>query len=67
MEFESLKLKNMYQEFESQLRQIDTGEFLIDLNRSSEIEREITDSNLLDKYHSSGFDGSLKALINQIN
>lgn len=67
MELESLKPKNMYSEFESQLRQTDTGEFSINLNRSSEIERDINTSGLLDKYHNPNYFGSLKALITQIN
>ena len=44
---ESLDIQNMFKDFQSMLRQTDTGEIKINLTRSSEIERKTQEGGLL--------------------
>jgi hypothetical protein len=60
MLIESLQSDNLFGKFESQLRQTDTGEFQIDLNQCSEIERKTKADGLLNKYQPVNYGGSLK-------
>jgi hypothetical protein len=49
------------------LRQIETGEFQISLNESSNIERMTRQGKLLQKFRPANYDGTLRALISEIN
>ena len=44
---ESLNIQNLFKDFQSMLRQTDTGEIKINLTRSSEIERKTQEGGLL--------------------
>ena len=64
---ESLDIQNMFKDFQSMLRQTDTGEIKINLTRSSEIERKTQEGGLLQKFQPKNFTGSLKGFLSEVN
>lgn len=57
----------MFSEFENYIRKTQTGELRINMNRTNEIENDIREQGLLDKFRPSNFKGSLKDNIKEIN
>ena len=63
----NLKTNHLYKDFLSQLRKTDTGEFKLNLTKSSEIERKTKEKGALQKIQPTNFQGSLRQFVQEVN